>query len=107
MLHCVPKFAVPALMALLLALAGPTIVPESNCNAEDPATVPLRLTVLHAEDDTASPARVSLTASDGTAFFFESLSTDGQAVTYDKQKWINAASIERHTALSAHPAVAS
>lgn len=111
MLRPARKFAMLPLMALLIGVAAPNLAPESICHAESPSTaplptVPLRLTILHAEDDTPSPARVSLTASDGTAFFFESLSTDGQAVIYDKQNWINPESIERHTTLSAHPAVA-
>lgn len=55
----------------------------------------------------AIPARVYLRRVDGkTPYFFESTSAEGTAVRYEKQNWINQASVEYHTTISPHPAMA-
>jgi len=48
-------------------------------------------------------ARLYVEGADGTFHFAQSADPAGKAVRYDKQNWINARSVERHTTLSAHP----
>ncbi|HXJ61699.1 MAG TPA: CehA/McbA family metallohydrolase [Verrucomicrobiae bacterium] len=49
------------------------------------------------------PARLYIQDQLGHSFFAESAGPNGTAVRYDRQNWINARSVERHTTLSAHP----
>lgn len=51
----------------------------------------------------AVPARLYIQNERGDFFFAESAATNGSALRYDKQNWLNKRSIERHTALSAQP----
>jgi hypothetical protein len=64
-------------------------------------TVPITGTIVDAATHKPVAARLYVVGADGTHHF--ATSADGQAVRYDKQNWINAKSIERHTSLSAHP----
>ena len=47
-------------------------------------------------------ARVYLNAANGSPYFFQSVDPNGSAVRYEKQNWINSASTEYHTTVSAH-----
>ena len=52
------------------------------------------------------PARVYVRGADGSWHFARSADPAGSAVPYEKRNWINADSVEAHTTVSAHPAVA-
>ncbi len=68
-----------------------------------------RVTVRIVDDSSGEvlPARLYLRAVDGeTPYFFESTSAEGTAVRYEKQNWINQASVEYHTTISPHPVMA-
>jgi hypothetical protein len=67
----------------------------------------LTVTVLDADTGSPIPARLYLSAADGTPYFFQSAAEQGSAVRYEKQNWINPRSVEYHTIVSPHPARAS
>lgn len=66
-------------------------------------TVAITGTILDHATQQPVAARLYVVAEDGTQHFATSADPAGQAVRYDKQNWINARSIERHTSLSPHP----
>lgn len=69
----------------------------------------IRLRVVDAKTQQEIPARVYLTNEAGEAFYFSAADVSGKpqgAVRYDKQNWINKASIERHTTITTYPAEA-
>ncbi len=67
------------------------------------ATQTVRLDVVDADSDRPLAARVYLTSSDGTPYFFQSPDVQGTTVRYEKKNWLNADSVEYHTSVSAHP----
>ena len=79
-----------ALLAILSSLA----------NGED---FQLDVRVFDAKSKAAIPARLYLQSGSKEWHCFDSLDTDGSAVRYEKQNWINKNSIEYHTTVSAHP----
>jgi hypothetical protein len=84
-------------LALLLTISdGTTITAAAEA-------VPITGTIVDADTQRPVAARMYVVAEDGTHHFAESADPAGQAIRYDKQNWINARSIERHTTLSAHP----
>ena len=87
---------------LACSIVGASIVLSTKAFAADGTTVSGEIR----DATTGEPVAARLYIQrddDGTAHFARSASPDGHAVVYDKQNWINARSIERHTTLSAHP----
>lgn len=80
-------------LALLLVVC---LVPVSSLSA-----AVLKGTIVDAKTGELIPARLSIEAEDGTAYFAKSADPAGSAIPYDKQR--GAKSIERHVTLSAHP----
>ncbi|MFK8113276.1 MAG: CehA/McbA family metallohydrolase [Rubripirellula sp.] len=81
----------PVFLLLALWIAAP-------CSAQSRVSI----AVVDADSNKPIPARLYLTAEDGTAHFFQSESNEGTAFKYEKQNWINQRSTEYHTTISAH-----
>lgn len=88
------QFAV-AMFAFFNAFVG-----AAHCSADQR----LRLTVVDQHNNAPLPARVYLEDQAGRAYFLTVPGNEQGAVPYDKQNWINSASIERHTTIVEYPA---
>ncbi|QDV52773.1 CehA/McbA family metallohydrolase [Gimesia fumaroli] len=80
-------------LALLLSLF---VVPFQSVSA-----AVLKGTIVDSLTGKIIPARLSIQAADGTAYYAKSADEAGSAILYDKQR--SPTSIERHVTLSAHP----
>lgn len=94
-------------LAILIGLL--CVLAPGFCGAQqrDAQTYRIRVRVVDAESRVPLAARLYLESESGNAFYFSSDDPDGTAVKYEKQNWINKASIEYHTTVSAHPCSAS
>lgn len=61
----------------------------------------LRLSIVDNATKQPIPARVYLKSSEGKWYYFSSSDTNGSAVKYEKQNWLNKNSVEYHTTVSA------
>lgn len=89
---------VPRALALVLFLAF-------GCAVGAEPRVAIRGEVVDASTGKPIPARVYVSDSKGAWFFAESAASEGTAVRYEKQNWVNEKSVEMHVTLSAHPFV--
>lgn len=75
-----------------------TLIALSSTHADTPVTG----VIVDAATKLPTAARIYLQSADGNHYFPASASSDGRAVVYQKQNWINKQSVETHTSLSAH-----
>ena len=81
--------------AVLLSVLAPALLAR-------PGTTTVSGTVVDADTGEAMPCRLYIRGQDGKWYFPAPASSDGQAITYKKQNWLNEKSVEMHTTLSAH-----
>ncbi len=74
------------------------------CATECSSAQRLRLTVVDQQNNSPLPARVYLEDQAGRSYFLTVPGNENGAVPYDKQNWINADSIERHSTIVEYPA---
>jgi hypothetical protein len=86
-------------LLLIFVFSGWLVTPSATVIGQDHRLV---LSIRDTDSGQPIPARIYLTSSEGTPYFFESLSDDGDAFRYEKKNWINPDSIEYHTTVSAH-----
>lgn len=92
----VPSLHYRTLHRVLLVLLLPCMIHQNAAGQ----THTLRLRVIDAETRAALPARVYLNSESGQPFYFQTDSSEGTAVRYEKQNWINKASVEYHTTVT-------
>lgn len=95
----------PAVRQSWLTLFG--FLPVALCTSAAWADSTIELTVVDEETGEPIASRVYLTNAGGEAYFFEVPAQPGAAVRYDKQNWINARSVERHTTVTQYPCQAT